>query len=562
MLVVRIILHSIAFFSLSSQEKVQRALARAIYVSGQPLALVEHPLWREFFKLLKPDFSLPTRKTLGTKLLDEEYSKIKVEIDEKINEAQVIHIALDGWTNIRNEPIVNIILYTPTPYFYDFIETKQNKHTAEYLFQEVCKIIDKIGSDKIMLIITDNATNMVKCGKMLETKYPHVKWAGCLAHTLHLIVGDILKNQQVTKLFSDIIDIIKCIQRSHILSADFKSTAQNKGVTKSLKLPVKTRWGSHLNCVQSLLECKSVLQNMALNSPGVQKYKNLLLNEDEWMKFEKIKILLKPIVDWITKLEGDYCSIHLIHTAFSELKELLEKPTVAEILGEEAHSNLKQKFGDRKATALKPMHYAAVLLNPQKCGTTMTPTENIDGWEFVLSLAERHSISVQQLFEEVSEYKCSTGLWSKEFIWETAKKVKPVAWWQTLYSKTELGAIALKILTAPATSASVERSFSTFSNIHTKKRNKFNTERAGKICLIAHNWKIMNKPKPLNQESEEPKSSTSATREREEPTINLDNESEESTSEEEAEDEPVILTETDQINLDGVDQLLSMDDIA
>lgn len=109
--------------------------------------MVEYPLWREFIQLLKPSFSPPTRKALGIKLLDEEYTKIKEEINEKINEAEVIHIALDGWTNIRNEPIVNIILYTPTPYFYDFIETKHNRQTSEYLYEEMIKIIDKIGSE-------------------------------------------------------------------------------------------------------------------------------------------------------------------------------------------------------------------------------------------------------------------------------------------------------------------------------------------------------------------------------------------------------------------------------
>lgn len=146
------------------------------------------------------------------------------------------------------------------------------------MYQEVIKIIDKIRSDKVMVIITDNASNMVKCGVMLERKYSNLKWVGCFANTLHLIIGDILKNQQVTKLFSDITDAIKCIQRSHILSADFKTIAQEKGLTKTLQLPVKTRWGRHLNCIESLLECKSVLQNIAINSPGILKYKSLLLN--------------------------------------------------------------------------------------------------------------------------------------------------------------------------------------------------------------------------------------------------------------------------------------------
>lgn len=52
--------------------------------------------------------------------------------------------------------------------------------------------------------------------------------------------------------------------------------------------------------------------------------------------------------------------------------------------------------------------------------------------------------------------------------------------------------MAEKILTTPITSAATERSFSTFGNVHTKKRNRLTTERAGKITFIAHNYKLMN----------------------------------------------------------------------
>lgn len=148
-------------------------------------------------------------------------------------------------------------------------------------------------------------------------------------------------------------------------------------------LPVKTRWGSHLYCIESLLQCKVILQNMALNSTGLNKYKALLLNEDMWNKFERMKFFLKPIVDWITKLEGDYCSIHLVHAAFLELEELLKKPLGSEILKEEFDA-LKEKFNTRKLNALKPIHYAAALLDPQNRGSTLTASESLIGWEFVI----------------------------------------------------------------------------------------------------------------------------------------------------------------------------------
>lgn len=49
------------------------------------------------------------------------------------------------------------------------------------------------------------------------------------------------------------------------------------------------------------------------------------------------------------------------------------------------------------------------------------------------------------------------------------------------------------IFTAPVTSAVCERSLSTISGIHTKKRNRLLTERAEKMAFIAYNWNMENR---------------------------------------------------------------------
>lgn len=63
--------------------------------------------------------------------------------------------------------------------------------------------------------------------------------------------------------------------------------------------------------------------------------------------------------------------------------------------------------------------------------------------------------------------------------------------WRILHGISPLSKVALRILTAPVSSAATERSFSTFSFIHTKKRNRLTVERAGKICFLSHNWKLL-----------------------------------------------------------------------
>lgn len=78
----------------------------------------------------------------------------------------------------------------------------------------------------------------------------------------------------------------------------------------------------------------------------------------------------------------------------------------------------------------------------------------------------------------------------KNFYWKNIDKIEPLKWWKLLGQCTSLSSVAVKILSTPATSAATERSFSTFSWIHSKKRNKLTTDRAGKLCTIAHNYKL------------------------------------------------------------------------
>jgi len=81
----------------------------------------------------------------------------------------------------------------------------------------------------------------------------------------------------------------------------------------------------------------------------------------------------------------------------------------------------------------------------------------------------------------------------KKFIWEGITNVSPLTWWRGLRGTNVISDIAIRILSAPVTSAATERTFSTFSWIHSSKRNRLTTERAAKIAYISHNWRLKNK---------------------------------------------------------------------
>lgn len=97
------------------KKELWEMLALAIYTSGAPMSMVEQPHWIAFFKKLRPSFVLPTRKMLSTDLLDKANKKIEDEVKTKIGSAKAIGVQCDGWSNVRNEGIVNFVVTTPSP---------------------------------------------------------------------------------------------------------------------------------------------------------------------------------------------------------------------------------------------------------------------------------------------------------------------------------------------------------------------------------------------------------------------------------------------------------------
>lgn len=157
--------------SKSQKQVIDRKLAKAIYVGGAPLSLVEQPLWKELFGELQPSYKLPSRKYLSTTLLDETYSEMEKEITERLNSGSDLHLQLDGWSNIRNEGIINFLVSTPEPAFVKYLNTESNRHTSEYIAKEIIDVLKQYGEEKFFVLIGDNAKNMQSALKMRFSKY-------------------------------------------------------------------------------------------------------------------------------------------------------------------------------------------------------------------------------------------------------------------------------------------------------------------------------------------------------------------------------------------------------
>lgn len=91
---------------------------------------------------------------------------------------------------------------------------------------------------------------------------------------------------------------------------------------------------------------------------------------------------------------------------------------------------------------------------------------------------------ISQIIIELAEYRSHEGLWAKDILWNNIDDIEARIWWNGLCPNTSLSKVASAILSLPASSAATERSFSSYSLIHTKKRNRLTNLTAKKLLFI------------------------------------------------------------------------------
>lgn len=379
--------------------------------------------------------------------------------------------------------------------------TEAESHTAEYIAAQIKAVINEIGAHKVLGIVTDNASSMVKARRLVQEEYSAIAEYGCIAHALNLIIGDIMKCASLKNFEAQCKEIIKEITGSHATLAAFNKIQREKnGSAYALRLPVVTRWGSILHSLNSLIKTKFSLKVLVVSKEVGHKIsasvkKNILDDDIFWVKVEKLAEVLIPIVKWITKLEGDDLKMPEVVEAFQELDTSLQFGVPLLPISKKEETTILQTYAERKAKALKPVHFAANLLHPQKAGKELSQDDHLSAMEFIttmVSLKANSPETEKQTLKELYEYVAHTNVFSSQYMWKNVNAVDPVTWWGGLCSKTKLKATAIGILTLPPSSAATERSFSTYGFIHTAKRNRLTIKRAGMLTYISHNIKLCN----------------------------------------------------------------------
>ena len=310
-----------------------------------PLSIIENRHFKHFLTVVDSKYTPPARNTIKTRLF-RMADEIQTDIKEKLISPKSVNTTLDIWSDRRMRSYLGITCHYISMDNFTLCTVLlactrfTGTHSGDRIAAEVESILTFYNiKDKVDYYLTDNAANMKKAftiafnnsddsckeveldgedvehpelwesidddveKEIIETLTTYANKSerlSCFDHTLHLVVGDGLKD---TKCIS--ISLAKCSKISSILhtSSLFKDCFENAfGSNTGISSIVSTRWNStlrQLKCITSLDDKK--LSNV-LEQQG---HKNLILSSREYSQLNELIDILDPFLEATSLTEGD-----------------------------------------------------------------------------------------------------------------------------------------------------------------------------------------------------------------------------------------------------------------
>ena len=364
------------FLDISGREEVDAKVARFLYACGVPFNVLRSPYWHSMVKAIN---KAPIGyKSLGyekarTVLLDKEKAKVKRALTRFTDGwADVgVSIVSDGWTNVRNQHLINILGVSSTgAVFLGAHDSSSVMASSQNIADILLKTIDEVGPTNVIQVITDNAANCKGAGKIIERKYTHIFWSGCLVHTLNLLMHDIIKHKECTwinDLYKRGKKLIKFITGHSRVNAFYGTYSK----LQLLKL-AKTRFGSYFLTFRRLLRVRQALGAMVMSDEwdeistdrdGMDAAKDTVLDSHFWAQVKFVLQFTKPIYNMIRFADSDR---PIIGEVYEQMDNMLGQiKDIVEPKDHNLYDFISTEVEKRWEKLNIPLHALAYVLTPK-----------------------------------------------------------------------------------------------------------------------------------------------------------------------------------------------------
>ncbi|XP_042452411.1 uncharacterized protein LOC122037026 isoform X2 [Zingiber officinale] len=192
-------------FKKNLREEACQGIASFFYNNAIPFHVAKSDEFKKMLDLVARHgigFKPPSYHEIRVKYLKQQVDCTKevIEQHKAFWKKMGCTIMTDGWTDKRRRTILNFLVNSPMgTIFLKSIDASDISKTANKIFKLMDEIVEEVGEENVVQIVTDNAANYKAAGEMLMGKRKRLYWTPCAAHCIDLMLEDFEKKIPIHK---------------------------------------------------------------------------------------------------------------------------------------------------------------------------------------------------------------------------------------------------------------------------------------------------------------------------------------------------------------------------
>ncbi|RZB75263.1 hypothetical protein D0Y65_033937 [Glycine soja] len=467
-----------------ARDRAVQYIARFFFRNGIPFNVAKSKSFKLMIEAIgtySPHLKPPSYHELRVPLLKKEleYTKGLLRGHEEERIKYGCSIMSDGWTDRKNRTLINFLI-----------------------FELLDSFVEEIGEKNVIQVVTDNGSNYVLAGKILQVTRPKIFWTPCAAHCLDLMLEDIGKIPKVKRVIQRGIKLVGYIY-NHTLALNTMRKFTQK--TELVRHGV-TRFATTFLTLQRLHKQKANLRRMftsdewlkskAAKEPKGKQATDVALMPSFWNDVVYALKAMGPLVSVLRLVDNEKKpAMGFIYEAMDRAKEAIQR----------AFNNNEGKYKDILAIIDKrwdcqlhhPLHAVGYYLNPKFFYTNPNidnDNEVVDGLYKCIDKLSEDDDFVVEVHKQLLVYKRAGERFGMTAAMRARTEISPAEWWKLYGGKTpHLQTIAIKVLSLTCSSSGCERNWSTFEHIHSKKRSRLEHQKLQDLVYVKYNQALLDR---------------------------------------------------------------------
>ncbi|XP_021650225.2 uncharacterized protein LOC110642453 [Hevea brasiliensis] len=268
-------------------------------------------------------------------LLNEEVAEVKDSLKSYEEEwaKYGCSIMVDGWTDKKQMTLINFLVNSPKEtIFLESIDASEYSKTGDKMYELLNRFVERVGEANMVQVVTDNASNCVLTGKLLETKRSHFYWTPCTAHCIDLMLEDIGKIPNIHNTIKRAVTLNRYIYiRPSVVNMLQRFTGE-----RELIRPAVTRFATAFLTLQRIHKHKANLRKMFTSKEWTnrkwakelsgKKACSIVMMPTFWTKIIYFLKIFGPLVRVLKLVDGEKMpAMGYIYEAMDKAKEAITK---------------------------------------------------------------------------------------------------------------------------------------------------------------------------------------------------------------------------------------------